>query len=220
MDKKAIPGSGAVLAEEAQRGGRRLAIALLASCLLHASAFLLIDLGGGEPPDGQVSAVAKIELPRVPAVTVTLLFPLPRAPTPDLPGETDFASPKPKVAEKNSSATADGGMGILPLPGPTYYDPTLLSKQPLPITPVDLDTPEIRPIIASGKMLLKLWINESGEVVNVELEESDLPEQFSEVAKMAFRKLRLQPGERSGVPVNTVIRIEVQYDDGRTPAKK
>ena len=109
------------------------------------------------------------------------------------------------------------GFGLLPLPAPTYYTTDQLTKRPQPTAEAELDTPELGPIPASGTIVLKLWITALGDVIAVDVEKTDLPEIFSTTAAAAFRNLRFVPGEINGQPVNTMMRIEVIYDDGRKP---
>jgi TonB family protein len=77
--------------------------------------------------------------------------------------------------------------------------------------------PEIGPIFASGKVILKIWINERGIVDSVDVEKSDLAAAISATAAAAFGRLRFVPGEINGRPVGTMMRIEVTYDDGTRP---
>lgn len=109
------------------------------------------------------------------------------------------------------------GIGLLPIPAPTYYTTDQLTKRPQPTAEAELDTPEIGPVFASGTIILKLWISELGDVISVDVEKTDLPEIFSRTAVAAFRNLRFVPGEINGQPVGTMMRIEVTYDDGRKP---
>lgn len=120
--------------------------------------------------------------------------------------------------ELSSSQVHTEGANVLPIPAPTFYTTDQLSKRPQPTAEAELDAPEIRPIIASGKMILKLWINELGEVIDVEVERTELPEAFSRTAVAAFRRLHFSAGERHGQRVGSVMRIEVSYDDGRVPS--
>jgi hypothetical protein len=110
------------------------------------------------------------------------------------------------------------GIGLLPIPAPTYYTTDQLTKRPRPTAEAELDTPETKPIFAAGTIIMKLWINELGDVIAVDVEKTDLPEIFSRTAVAAFRNLRFIPGEINGQPVGTMMRIEVVYNDGRMPA--
>ena len=122
------------------------------------------------------------------------------------------------VADRTALIEPAEGTGILPFSAPHYYPTDQLSKRPQPLASVDLEGPDVHPIVASGKIILKLWIDEFGEVNDVEVEKTDLPEVFSRSTTAAFKRLRFTPGERGGVRVGSVMRIEVSYDDARSPA--
>ena len=96
-----------------------------------------------------------------------------------------------------------------------YYTPEQLTKRPQPLAKADLDPPDIKPILASGRLILKLWINARGRVARVDVESSSLPEKFTRTAVEAFEELRFEPGERDGQAVGSVLKIEVDYEDGR-----
>ena len=73
-------------------------------------------------------------------------------------------------------------------------------------------------MFASGTVVLKLWINELGDVVSVDVEKSDLPEAYTKTAVAAFGNIRFVPGEVDGRRVGTMMRIEVIYGAGSRPA--
>ncbi|MFA7280746.1 MAG: hypothetical protein WC100_11685 [Sterolibacterium sp.] len=116
-----------------------------------------------------------------------------------------------------TSTPARQGAELLPLPAIRFYGTRELTKRPQPLGQADLDTPEIKMIVASGKMILKLWIDEAGEVIEVEVEKTELPEMLSDLTRARFKHMRFLPGERMGIPVGSVMRIEVNYDDHRMP---
>lgn len=120
------------------------------------------------------------------------------------------------------SAAPEGGSQIVqqaPIPAPPYYTTDELTKRPQPLRMAELDTPETAPIVASGKLILRLWIDERGNVAAATVEHSDLPEFFARTAVSAFMNSRFTPGERDGLPVGTVMRIEISYDDNRAPSR-
>lgn len=126
---------------------------------------------------------------------------------------------KQEILRENAVPVASSeGIGVLPFSAPLFYPTNQLTKRPQPLGSAELDAPEISLIVASGRMILKLWIDESGEVVDVDIEKTDLPAVFSRTAQVAFKRLRFTPGERGGVRVGSVMRIEVNYDDGRVAA--
>lgn len=195
----------------------RLVKALIVSCLLH-GAILVIPYLGSSIKGKQM---AGREIPRT--FTTTLISPTKASiATGNLSklGKSDPDSPLPEhspTAQPPPSQLRTEGANLLPMPASPYYTTDQLTKRPQPTGAADLDTPETSHIIASGKMILKLWINELGEVVNVEVEKTELPEVFSRSAIEAFKRLRFTAGERRGLRVGSVMRIEVSYDDGRLP---
>lgn len=110
------------------------------------------------------------------------------------------------------------GQNPLSFPDMDYYATNTLTTKPQPLGEAVLDPAEIAAIIATGKVVLVLRINELGKVIDVSVEHSDLPDVFSETAAKAFRKLPFTPGELDGRKVGAVMRVEVRYDDERLPA--
>lgn len=200
---------------------KRLYAALLVSCLLHAALFFMPYLGVS-------TGVSQPALPGVqkhepaPALWATLAlenngaFTVPGIST---SGENVAESPAERTAgeEPRPALGRTEGIGLLPLPATIYYTTDQLSKRPQPTASAELDTPDTRPIIAAGTVILKLWINELGYVVSIEVEKADLPEIFSRAAVGAFRNLRFTPGELNGQRVASVMRIQVSYEDSRIP---
>lgn len=106
---------------------------------------------------------------------------------------------------------------MLSFPDTDYYATGALTTKPQPLGEAVLDPAEIAAIIATGKVVLMLRINELGKVVEVSIEHSDLPDVITETAVQAFLKLPFAPGELNGRKVGSVMRIEVRYDDDRLP---
>lgn len=108
---------------------------------------------------------------------------------------------------------------IFPIPTPPYYAADQLTKQPQPISIGDLETPETAVIVASGKLIVKLWIDDEGAVADAQVEDNDLPAAFAQAAVAAFKNSRFAPGEIGGVSVGAVIRIEVRCEDLGIPRR-
>lgn len=106
---------------------------------------------------------------------------------------------------------------LAPLPEDKYFAPEQLSEKPVALDPVDLDPPAAQRIVAAGKVVMKLWINERGEVDNVSVLSSELPEEIERFATDAFKKTRFAPAMAGGQAVPTVMKIEVTYEDPRVP---
>ncbi len=197
-----------------------LLAALALSCLLHAAVVFLPFLGKSAK-ETRFAPAGRLQPPRILNATLAIAaehkFSAANVParTEALPDPS--AEDRPAAAAQPASERRAEGIGLLPLPAPVYYTPDQLSKGPQPLVAADLDAPDIRPIVASGKIVLKLWINQFGAVADVVVEKSDLPAIFARTAVEAFRGMRFTPGELNGQPVGTVMRIEVTYADGRLP---
>jgi len=196
-----------------------LFLSLALSCLLHATIVILPALGERSSPE---RAAARTTRSVPPVVTVSLVLtrngektPIPFPPTEGgivigdmkLSGAADSTAPESKDRSE--------GAGLFPISGPAYYTTDQLTKRPQALSVAELDTAATRSIIVSGALILRLRINEQGQVVDAEVEQNELPEIFAETAIKAFRQSRFTPGERNGQLVNTLMRIEVRYDDKR-----
>jgi Gram-negative bacterial TonB protein C-terminal len=142
------------------------------------------------------------------------------APVQDRPAVGGIVSSQVKSPGTDGLITAQTkplseGAGILPIPGLVYYTADQLTKRPQAVVVPELDPAATRSIIVSGAMILQLRINNLGQVVDVEVEQNELPEIFAVTVTNAFRNSRFTPGERDGQQVNSLMRIEVRYDDKR-----
>lgn len=190
---------------------RRLAAALAASATIHAIAIFLPYLGQpSRPPAAQrlPPFAATLTVARAPQ-RVAAFPPSPPAPPPTA------VETKPEPIAEEPSAGAD----LLPLPAPAYYATDELTKRPQPQVLEELDTPETKALVASGTLVLKLWIDDRGIVSDAVVEKSDLPPIFGNAAVDAFKRSRFAPGERDGRRVGTVMRIEISYDDPRSAVR-
>lgn len=136
--------------------------------------------------------------------------------------------PAPRVAE----ASADDAPGAAPAadrpPAQAFYASNELTVKPLALGEPALDAGDG----LSGAMVLTLWIDAQGMVVEVSVERSEfsdfgdfgelsgsreLPADRLPVVANAFRQLRFAPGELNGQRVGAVMRIEVSVDEQRLP---
>lgn len=201
--------SGALLASSHRppwRGGR-LAGVVAASLLLHLA---LIALPG--PGRRLVDAPgARLAATLTPATTTV--------------GQTPSAAPGQQGHEKAAAAggvpqtaTTAAAAPALPaelLPSAPYYPSEQLTVRPAALAEPELDPAELANLVASGEIALTLWIDERGEVVDVDVDHSELPGAFVRAATSAFGALRFAPGEVDGRRVGSVLRVAVRYDDLR-----
>lgn len=178
------------------------------SIVLHAGLLLsLPTLGNRWQPGSRPDALA---------FTATLKVSPPGPSRPDLPPKTEEP-----VREGGEEPQLSDGLGVLPVSPPAYFTADKLTKPPKAIAVPDLGAPEIQQVAGSGKLVLKLWIDDQGAVVDAAPEPNALPEIFSRTAVEAFKRSRFTPGERDGVKVGSLIRVELSYYDvpaGPAPA--
>jgi hypothetical protein len=192
----------------------RLLAALTASCLLHAAAIAMPYLGAS------TTVARPVVLNPGPARVLHVRLVLESAPAKPAESSAGGASaadaPRRGPADEAQRAAVERTLGadLLPIPAPAYYSTDQLTRRPEPTSQPRLLTPELGPLIPSGKVVLKVWITELGNVASVEIENSDLPETVSATAAAAFGKLRFVPGQLNGRAVGSMMRIEVVYYDG------
>jgi len=111
---------------------------------------------------------------------------------------------------------AGKGSSILPalLPAPPYYFSAKdLTQKPLVVRDVPADLTLIMPDVPAQAATLQILINEYGEIDQVIVEDSLLPEVAQKTVVDAFVKARFHPGEINGVPVKSQLRIEIMLED-------
>jgi hypothetical protein len=187
---------------------KRFYAALAISCLLHAALVFMPYLGARTTASGP--AVQARQKPG-PARILSVRFmaesaaaPSSAADSPAQPGVYEEPLPAPEHSP---------GIDLLPIPAPAFYTADQLTKRPQLISDPRLHAPESDPFPGTGKVFLKVMINELGKVISVDVEKSDVPEAVSATAAAAFGDLRFIPGEINGRRVGSILRIEVTYDD-------
>jgi hypothetical protein len=197
---------------------KRLLASLLLSCLLHASFFLMPDLGVSR---SRSRPAEHGQLTPLPALNATLFLQPSAAadevkPVPAKAGSTPEAAAERTAKDESRPPTTPGeGAGLLPAPAPGYFTPDQLTLRPQPAGEAELHTLETKLAPATGTLSLKLWISEFGDVIAVDIEKTDLPEIYAKAAVAGFMKLHFSPGERNGRRVGTVMSIQVSYEGGQ-----
>lgn len=121
----------------------------------------------------------------------------PPAPQPTEPEEQSL----PPQPPSNPERLPDSENGYLPA--------EFLSRTALPASEIelqDLAAPE-----APGRLQLLLWINQAGEVTQVDVEASDAPDWFTQEVTQRFKQAVFEPGLRAGRAVASLMRIEVLF---------
>ena len=201
----------------------RLAAALAASVALHA--VLVAALGwsaaprwggftgpGFAPPPIRVMlrAVAESAPPLAPVpapAVVPALVPVP-APVP---------APVPDAASRPDAPAAEAAQRSL-LPGLHFYRTRDLDVQPGIMTQVEPEYPEAAARrFLSGKVVLRLYILESGAVQRVEVVRAEPPGVFERAAERAFLAARFTPGIKDRRAVRVRMTLEIAFDSAPPP---
>jgi len=99
-----------------------------------------------------------------------------------------------------------------------YFSSDQLTVRPYPLTVLEnagLLGPESDD--KGERVVLKVWISDSGEVTVMETEFTDMPVRVHEATVAAFRRMRFMPGEIDGKRVGSILRIEMTYKDFHLP---
>lgn len=194
-------------------------MALGASLVLHAGTLALL----AHPADGwrrQIGDAPRRAPLRVVALPTQAML---QQGVPQL--QAAVPEPRPPAmpaAIKESPATSEApgddaatqlGIGIVP-----YLPAKLLDERPRVVFDIPYELPQLSGYPQSGKLVMTLKIGASGEVDDVEVDATTLPDIFAEETARVFRQARFTPGRKGGSAVGTLLRIEVSYQPLATPA--
>jgi hypothetical protein len=200
----------------------RLMLSLGCSCLLHAVTLGLPLFGTGSRFAQQV-----LQGGQMTPVSLSVTLQRPQAAGDKLrhlPAESaaTLNPPEPEAARKAPQKPAERRPDefVLPFPGVAYFPASALDVRPQLLTEFKLDLSGIAHVANSGKVILTLWVSPSGEPFRVSAEATDLPQDFVSIALAAFEQMRFKPGERGGEPVGTLMKVEVDYNDGRVRTRE
>lgn len=90
-----------------------------------------------------------------------------------------------------------------------YFKAKELDNRPAIQTPALLDVEGISPV-AEGEAVLRFYIDEKGEVDQIEVERSSLPASMLETLLQRREQLRFTPGGKNGVNLKSVMRYQIE----------
>ena len=93
---------------------------------------------------------------------------------------------------------------------PRYLAAHELDRRPQVLSHVEPQFPALA-LVPTGRVVLRLYIDESGAVDAVAAESTDRTGAFEAAAREAFAAARFLPGIKDGVPVKSLVRIEVLF---------
>ena len=131
--------------------------------------------------------------------------------TPPAASATDTATPRaPQVSTAATNTPTPAGTGAQ---RDDYLPRSALSKAPAARGPINIPFPPGVPTPGRYSAVLALYIDELGNVRRVHPMDGELPGAYEEAARNAFQAGAFHPGEVHGVPVKSVIQVEVVFDD-------
>ena len=179
----------------------RLVAALAASVALHTAM-----MAGLDPLFGPAGGGARA------APTAPLRATLRNLDEPS-PAAAAIGAPTPSAAAPAASAAPPSI-----LPGPRYYRTKELDAPPGIMVRVEPEYPEAAARrMLSGKVRIRLLIDEAGVVEWVEVLSADPPGYFESSAQRAFGAARFSPGMKDGRAVKVQLLLEVVFDGGPSP---
>lgn len=189
------------------KGWRTLALGI--SLAVHAAIYFSINFGG--------TAGERLNDAAAPHEVITVAFISPNA-AGDSMREKEVAPAsrrasvepvRPAAAMQNGSAA----MLLLPLPPrPHYFPASQLTLKPVVLQDIPANLTIDVPNAPAQAAVLRLLINELGEIDKVIVDESSVPERAAQAITEAFRSIRFRPGERDGAPVKSQLKIQIMLE--------
>jgi Gram-negative bacterial TonB protein C-terminal len=126
------------------------------------------------------------------------------------------ALPPSAVSSKNPSpgtlgqASGDNGDGAFM----DYLPRSRLTVPPTPLTDVQVPFPDQVAGIVDLRVVVSLFIDETGAVRRVRLDNPAIPAAFAQSVIDTFLTARFTPGEVNTVPVRSHVRLEIEFRTG------
>jgi TonB family protein len=182
--------------------GARLPTAFAVSLAIHAVlAAALAAASGWQPGSG------------LPAIKPDGLLATLRTVQPSQPPAKPAAAPAAKPApSRTASAPRDAASAGAALPKPYYYRASELAERPLPLHAIEPNVPADAAAL-SGRLKLRVYINEHGAVDAVDVVEADPAGEFEETVARAFSEARFRPGYKDGAAVKSQLALEVRFGE-------
>lgn len=195
------------------------ALALGLSLVVHAGLIVAISIGGGIAQPGHeglsASGTASMQVVMVELGKEDKAFPTTdqvRETIRELEHIVDSMSVDAAKIPQEAGSSSSILPALLSVP-PYYFAAKDLTQRPLVLRDVPTDLMLVVPGVPAQAATLQLLINEYGEVDQVIVEDSLLPEAAQKTVVDAFVKTRFHPGEINGVPVKSQVRIEIMLEE-------
>lgn len=127
----------------------------------------------------------------------------------------DKAAREVDATSDQKSATSQVNLdpvNITPIRQETYFLLSELEEPPRILQNIEQNPTNLTSYTEGGQVILQLWIDEQGNVVNQELVETMLPSVFVDSAMKSFAQAKFIAGVKNGRPVKSTLKVIVNYD--------
>lgn len=136
--------------------------------------------------------------------------------------EASGSVPPTAEAPAQRAAVSPAASGEAPprslLSQPHYFLPRELDVRPGIMTRTEPEYPEAAARrFLSGRVVVRLYIGEDGEVEKVDVVTAEPPGYFEDATARAFLASRFSPGLKNGRPVKVQMTLEVTFDSADAP---
>lgn len=205
-----------------EEGGARLFVAILLSVLFHISALVaqrlfpvnfLPEAGGAERVWVSFRATPSSEDELAGKSVASEVVPEDRRLAEVLDAEQLEPILRGGLVASEGGAGVGGEEVVVAEPILDYHPVNQLSVRPLPLSELESPDFELPMQVQHASVVIDVFISEFGEVVATKLVESELPLVYTEALVVAFGRLRFKPGEIDGLPVASLLRVELTAEN-------
>jgi protein TonB len=124
------------------------------------------------------------------------------------------------LSERSAAPVREAGERAT-IPGRRYYASRELDVRPGIRTHTEPEYPEAAARRSlSGRVLIELYIDETGTVERVAILRAEPPGVFDASVKRAFSAARFTPGMKEGRPVPVLMTLEIEFESQRPQAQR
>ena len=125
-----------------------------------------------------------------------------------LTAEPATTEPEKKTAYQESDASGSRTISLL---SAKYFSLAELDKIPETQHPLDTAPLDLLDYPQGGEVVLRLWVDEQGQVLKVEPIKSEMPLDFVEQATKLFMQAQFFPGTVNNAPVKFISKVVIHY---------
>ena len=132
------------------------------------------------------------------------------------PSTTEVEKVEPEIPEADTKSEYNDdsitGSELKSILNEKYYLLSELDQLPEAQTDIDIESLNLLKFAQGGKLELRLWVNEQGQVVNVEVIQSEMPSAFVDSAIKLFLQAQFSLGMVNNNPVKFVSKVVIRYE--------